>query len=102
MTKIIKEILKNLPEDKISDVAFEGANIVLYTKDKEFFFDNGGMIKGVVDMFKKRIELRPDPSITVPQENAEKKIREIIPQEAGIAQVIFDKDRSRVDRKSVV
>ncbi|MFH1439281.1 MAG: beta-CASP ribonuclease aCPSF1 [Candidatus Woesearchaeota archaeon] len=96
MTKIIKEILKNLPEEKISDVAFEGANIVLYTKDRDFFFDNGGMIRDVVNMFKKRIELRPDPSITVSQENAEKKIKKIIPEEAGIAQIIFDKDRSRV------
>ena len=77
MTKIIKEILKNLPEGKISDVAFEGANIVLYTKDKEYFFDNGGTIKDVVKMFKKRVELRSDPSITVPPEEAEKKIRKI-------------------------
>ena len=35
MSDIIKEIMKNLPEDKISDAVFEGANIVLYTKDKD-------------------------------------------------------------------
>ena len=40
MTEIIKEILKHLPENKISDAVFEGANIVLYTKDKDFFLDN--------------------------------------------------------------
>ncbi|MBT4824000.1 beta-CASP ribonuclease aCPSF1 [Candidatus Woesearchaeota archaeon] len=96
MTKIIKEILKNLPEGKISDVAFEGANIVLYTKDKEYFFDNGGTIKDVVKMFKKRVELRSDPSITVPPEEAEKKIRKIIPEEAGVAQIFFEQERSRV------
>ncbi|MBT4540915.1 beta-CASP ribonuclease aCPSF1 [Candidatus Woesearchaeota archaeon] len=96
MTKIIKEILKTLPQDKISDVAFEGANIVLYTKDQDFFFDNGGMIKEAVSMFKKRIELRPDPTITMEQEKAEKEIRTIIPEDAGLAQVIFDKERSRV------
>lgn len=96
MSNIIKEILKHLPEDKISDVVFEGANIVLYTKDREFLFDNGYVIKEVVDIFKKRIELRPDPSITVPQENAEKIIKTIIPEEAGVTQILFDKDRSRV------
>ena len=96
MVEIIKEILKQLPENKISDAAFEAANIVLYTKDAEFFLENGGDIKRVVDVIKKRIELRPDPSITMDQEEAEKVIRSIIPEEAGIDKVIFDPHRSRV------
>ncbi len=96
MGDIIKEILKNLPENRISDVNFEGANIVLYTKDKDFFFNNSGVIKKIVDDIKKRVELRPDPSITMDTEEAEKVIRSIIPEEAGIDQVIFDTHRSRV------
>ena len=40
MSEIIKEIMKYLPAKKISDAVFEGANIVLYTKEKEFFLDN--------------------------------------------------------------
>ncbi len=96
MSKIIKEIMKDLPEDKISDACFEGANIVLYTKDKDYLFNNGGIIKEIVDKLKKRIELRPDPSITMKVEDAEKKIREILPEDAGISQVIFDPQRSRV------
>ena len=77
MADIIKEILKNLPENKISDVNFEGANIVLYTKHKDFFLDNNGMIKRVVDDIKKRVELRPDPSITMDIEKAEKTIKKM-------------------------
>ena len=57
MTEIIDEILKDLPEGKISEVNFEGANIVLYTKDKDFFFNNGGIIRTVVNKLKKRIRL---------------------------------------------
>ena len=72
MSEIIKEIMKYLPAKKISDAVFEGANIVLYTKEKEFFLDNNGLIKQVVDDIKKRVELRPDPSITLDQEKAEK------------------------------
>ena len=82
MADITKEILKRLPEGKISDAGFEGANIVLYTTDRDFFLDNEGAIRRIVDEFKKRIELRPDPSITVPQETAEAEIRKIIPEEA--------------------
>lgn len=96
MGDIIKEIVKQLPESKISDVNFEGANIVLYTKDREFFLNNNGLIKRIVDDIKKRVELRPDPSITMEMEEAEKTIRSIIPEEAGIDQVIFDPQRSRV------
>lgn len=96
MADILKEILKELPEGKISDAAFEGANIVLYTKDTDFFMDNKGIIKEIVDKFKKRVELRPDPSITMEQEKAEKAIRKIVTDEAGIGNIIFDPNRSRV------
>lgn len=93
---IIKEILRNLPDKKISDACFEGANIVLYTKDKEFFLNNEGTIKKIVDSIKKRIELRPDPSITLDMEKAEKKIKKIISEEAVVDQIIFDPQRSLV------
>ena len=96
MPDIIKEILVDLPEGKISDAVFEAANIVLYTKDKEFFLNDEGVIRRAVDKVKKRVELRPDPSITLDPEKAEKKIMKIIGDEAGIAQIIFDKERSRV------
>ncbi|MBW2988883.1 beta-CASP ribonuclease aCPSF1 [Candidatus Woesearchaeota archaeon] len=96
MADITKEILKDLPERSISDVAFEGANIVLYTKDKDFFLDNSGLIKKIVDNIKKRVELRPDPSSTMDMEKAEKEIKKIIPKEAGIDKIIFDPQRSRV------
>ncbi len=96
MGDITKEILKQLPAKSISDVAFEGANIVLYTKDKDFFLDNNGLIKKIVDDIKKRVELRPDPSITMDMEKAEKAIKKIIPKEAGIDHIIFDPHRSRV------
>ncbi len=96
MPDIIKEILKDLPEDKISDAGYEGANIVLYTKDSDFFLNNNGLIKQVVDKIKKRVELRPDPSITMDMENAEVEIRKILTDDAGIDQVIFDPQRSIV------
>jgi len=98
MANIIDEILKQIPDsDKnISDSVFEGANIILYTKNKDFYFSSNGLIKKVVDDIKKRIELRPDPSITMDQEEAKEAIEKLIPAEAGIANIIFDGQRSRV------
>ena len=97
MSEIIKEILKDLPEGKISDAGFEGANIVLYTKDEDFFLDDRGIIREIVNKIKKRIELRPDPSVTLDMEKAEEIIRKLIPAEAMIGQIIFDPQRSMVN-----
>ena len=98
MSNIIKEILGQLPKEKISDAVFEGANIVLYTKDKEFFLDNEGMIKKIVDDIKKRIELRPDPGITLDTEKAEKaikKYRALI----EFSNPIADKDIKKIEKE---
>jgi hypothetical protein len=85
-----------LPEGRISDAVFEGANIVLYTKDEKFFLNDEGAIRRAVSEFKKRIELRPDPSTTLDQEKAEKEIRKILPEESGIANIVFEPQRSLV------
>ena len=96
MSTIINEILKDIPDGKISEASFEGANIVLYTKDKKFFLDQNGLIREIVHKLKKRIELRPDPSICMNLEDAKDKINKLIPKEAAISDIIFDAMRSRV------
>src|SRR3989344_2444889 len=97
MASILDEVHRNIPKTaEISDSVFEGANIVLYTKNKYFFFNSNEIIKDIVDSIKKRVELRPDPSLTMDMEEAEKKIKKIIPEEANISNVIFDTQRSIV------
>jgi KH/beta-lactamase-domain protein len=96
MGDILKEILEIVGVNRISLACFEGANIVLYTKDKSFFLDNKGIIKKAVDEFKKRVELRPDPSICLAEDKTKKIIEGLIPKEAGLSQVIFDPQRSSV------
>ena len=97
MPNILDEVSSLLPDpSKISDSLFEGANIVLYTKNRDFFLNNNGVIIKIVEALKKRIELRPDPAITMDVEKAEELIKKIIPKEAGIANIIFDPQRSRV------
>ncbi len=96
MANILKEIQKVLPRGKIEDATFEGANIVLYTKDREYFLDNKGTIRDAVRQFKKRIEVRPDPSMCMEKEKAEIEIRKIVPKEAGVQEFIFDPPRSQV------
>src|SRR3989338_4039495 len=95
MSYILKDIEKELPK-VISSSNFEGANIVFYTNDIKFFRNNEGKIKELVNKFKKRIELRAELSLLKSQEETEKIIKEIIPEEAGLTQNLFDPQRSIV------
>ena len=94
-TDILKDIQKDLPKS-ISSANFEGANIVIYTDDIEFFKDNNGVIKELVNKFKKRIELRADEKLLKSQEETEKIIKEILPSDAGLTEILFDFPRSIV------
>ncbi|MFW6378525.1 MAG: beta-CASP ribonuclease aCPSF1 [Nanoarchaeota archaeon] len=96
VAEIIKEIYKIVPKDKISEAVFEAANIVLYTKDTDFLQNDGGVVKKAVHAIKKRIELRPDPSLCMEMERAKKEFEKIIPEEAAITNVTFDNRRSIV------
>ncbi len=95
MSDILKDVQKELPKI-ISSANFEGANIVLYTDDIEFFNDCNGKIKELVNQFKKRIELRADPKILKTQEETERIIKEIIPEESELTDILFDVQRGVV------
>jgi len=95
MPDILKDIQKELPKI-ISSANFEGANLVFYTDDMDFFKDNQGKIKELVNKFKKRIELRADPKLLKEQEETEKIINETIPEDSGLTSVLFDPHRSIV------
>ncbi|VVB78470.1 Ribonuclease J [uncultured archaeon] len=95
MADILKDIQKELGAS-ITSANFEAANIVLYTDDLELFRDNQGKIKELVNKFKKRIELRVDPELVKSEEDTKKIIKETIPEEAEVTDVLFDPQRSIV------
>ncbi len=93
------DILKTIEEKlagELCEATFEGANIVLYTANTKFFNEGSGRIRKIVDEIKKRIELRADQKILMEQTQAEKKIKEIVPSDAEVTNVIFDVHRSVV------
>ena len=93
MVKILDEIVKELPTDKISSVEFEAANIVIYTTSKEFLFGGRETIKNLVSKFKKRIELRADNTLLMKIEDAKKEITKIL-EGVTIGEFMFDTARS--------
>ena len=95
MVDILKHITEKL-HGKVTEANFEGANIVLYTNNENFFREGESQIKGLVDELKKRIELRADQKILPDQEKTKENIKKIIPSEAEITNIIFDYHRSIV------
>jgi KH/beta-lactamase-domain protein len=95
MADILKDIQKELPK-VINSANFEGANIVLYTDDMNFFRDNEGKIKELVNKFKKRIELRADEKLLKSEQETEKIIKDTVPKEAELTAILFDSQRSIV------
>src|SRR3989338_7029083 len=93
MVDILKDIQKDLPK-VISSANFEAANIVFYTEDKNFFLENGNVIRELVNKYKKRIELRAEQSMLLSTKETEKIIKELVPEDSGGADILFDTQRS--------
>ncbi len=94
---VLSDILNKLPSDaSIESTSYEGANIVIYTKNKTFFTQGSDIVRALVNEFKKRIDLRADSSIRMDAKAAEKFIRETIPEDAEISQILFEPARSLI------
>ena len=94
----IKKDIVEFIKDKslIEEINFEVSNVIVYTKNRNFFLDNSEIIKALVSKEKKRIEVRLDPSLLMDEKEAEKEIKSVTPAEADIKEMWFDKERSLV------
>ena len=95
MATVLHQIIDKIPKSKqISNQSYEGANIILYTKSKDFFNNGIPLIRELVSEFKKRIELRLDPDLLLSEKKAEEEIMKIVPKSANITRVLFEPARS--------
>jgi KH/beta-lactamase-domain protein len=99
--KIVEEaresVRKIIPSHiDITDIDFEGPIVVIYTKDIDEFANNNDLIRQLAQGLRRRVSIRPDPSLLAPPEEAEKKIREIIPAEAQVTNIYFENDTGEV------
>ncbi len=96
MADILKDIQKELPRGSVGSANFEGANIVIYTEDRQFFLEGESSIREVVNKIKKRIELRANKDLLMSEEETKKVIEKLIPKDADIIALHFDVQRSVV------
>ncbi len=77
------------PSIDVSDVEFEGALVVIYTKHPDKFAKNEDLIKQLAKMLQRRIAVRPDTSVITDTDTSERKIKEIIPNDAELTNIYF-------------
>jgi len=95
--QIIEQIKQDLPDDAdISEICYEGCDIILYTKNELFLKNSFGVIKAIVDKLKKRVVVRADPSIIENEEKTEKMIRDLAPKESELSEIYFEPEFSKV------
>jgi len=90
-TEIRQIILEHIPKEaEITRIEFEGPALAIYAKKPEILISQEHIITNIVSMIKKRIVPRSDPSVRLPEKEAEKIIMEIVPREAEVINIIFD------------
>jgi KH/beta-lactamase-domain protein len=84
-------ILENVPrEAEVTRVEYEGPMLSVYAKKPEILVDQGNVIAEIVGVIRKRIVVRSDPSVRLPEIEAERITRELIDPEAEITDINFD------------
>ena len=89
--KIREAILQHVPKEaEITRIEFEGPRIAIYTKKPEILFEQSYIVTDIVNLIRKRITLRCDPSVRMNEEEARQFILKTVNPEAEITQILFD------------
>jgi len=71
---IKSEIEQEIPNDiTVTDVKYEGPELVVYTRNPKRFAGDGDLIRRLASKLRKRITVRPDPSTLSPPARAKER-----------------------------
>jgi KH/beta-lactamase-domain protein len=89
--EISQYILEHVPtEAEVTRIEYEGSTLAVYTKKPEILAEQGNIIANIVNVIRKRIVVRSDPSVRLSEKDAERISREIISPEAEVTDINFD------------
>lgn len=88
---VSQSILEHIPrEAEVTRIEFEGPALAVYTKKPEILIEQSYIVVDIVSLIRKRIVVRSDPSVRLPEREAERLMSEIVPQEAEVTGISFD------------
>jgi hypothetical protein len=89
--EIRNTIFEKIPaEIGITRIEFEGPRLAIYTQKPERLLEQSQIIGDIAGHIKKRIVIRSDPSVRMNEIEAERAIKEILSEDAGLVQDYFD------------
>ncbi|MDH7564465.1 MAG: MBL fold metallo-hydrolase, partial [Candidatus Bathyarchaeota archaeon] len=89
--EISQYILEHVPKEaEVTRIEYEGSTLAVYTKKPEVLVEQSNLIADIVNFIRKRIVIRSDPSVRLPENEAEKITREILSSEAELTEIYFD------------
>lgn len=89
--EVSRYILEHVPEQaEVSRIEYEGPMLAVYAKKPEILVEQSSVIAGIVGVLRKRIVIRSDPSVRLPEKEAERLAKDIISPEAEVTDVNFD------------
>jgi len=90
-------IEEEVPNDiTITEVTYEGPELVVYTRNPKRFARNGDLIRKLASKLRKRITVRPDPAVLSRPDDAKAQIEAVIPENAGVTDLDFHADTGEV------
>jgi len=88
---VSQTILEYVPKEaEVTRIEFEGPTLAVYTKKPEILIEQGSIIADIVNLIRKRIVIRSDPSVRAPEKEAENQITKIVSSEAEVTGISFD------------
>jgi len=89
--RIRETIVEQMPKDaEITRIEFEGPRLAIYVKNVNLLSEQSYVITEIVNLLHKRIVIRSDQSIRLPEREAEVYIRKLVPVEAEVTAINFD------------
>ncbi len=89
--EVSQYILEHVPKEaEVTRIEYEGPTLAVYTKRPELLVEQSSLIAEIVNVIRKRIVIRSDPSVRLPENEAERKARDIVTAEAEVTEINFD------------
>jgi KH/beta-lactamase-domain protein len=88
--QVKKKIEKMVPSGIEYEVDLEAASIAIVTPTPDVFAGSDSLAGRIAKSIKRRVEIRPSADILMDLKQAEQKIMEMIPDDAGLKRIYFD------------
>ena len=86
---------------EIASIEFEASLVVVYVRNYEKFSGDQEIARKLATTIRRRVDIRPDPSTLAAEDNVEARLRELIPESAGVTGIAFSPETGEVTIEAV-